>query len=93
MELLNKIKANEKMTGKLLWIINTSASNHMTDNLKKLQKVHDIVAYPVGLPNEAKINVVKEGKVFLEEGLKLTSVLYVPKLSCNLVPISQLLEE
>ncbi|KAI4347891.1 hypothetical protein L6164_008667 [Bauhinia variegata] len=92
-ELLNKSDASEKMTSISQWIINSGASNHMTGNLKALHDVHDIVACPVGLPNGEQTNAIKEGTTFLEGGLKLTRVLYVPKLSCSLLSVSQLLDE
>ena len=95
-ELLNKTDSDEKMTGKCKltsWIIDTGASNHMTGNLKEMSEVHNITACPVGLPNGERTNATKEGTIILEGGLKLKNVLYVPKLRCSLISVSQLLDE
>nr|KYP63606.1 Retrovirus-related Pol polyprotein from transposon TNT 1-94 [Cajanus cajan] len=84
------------MTGKYSlasWIIDTGASNHMTGNLKEMSEVHNITACPVGLPNGEQTNATKEGTVILEGGLKLKNVLYVSKLRCSLISVSQLLDD
>ncbi|MCI02916.1 hypothetical protein A2U01_0023950, partial [Trifolium medium] len=75
------------------WIIDTGASNHLTGNLNEMCEVRDIVACPVGLPDGKRTNATKEGTVLLEGGLKLTNVLFVPKLSCSLISVSQLSDE
>ncbi|KAJ1433729.1 retrovirus-related Pol polyprotein from transposon TNT 1-94 [Sesbania bispinosa] len=87
-KMLNKADFSEKMMGKTSWIIDTGASNHMTSNLKELHDVHDIVPCPVGLPDGDRTNATKEGTIFLEGGLKLANVLYVPKLNCSLLSVS-----
>lgn len=95
-DILNKPKINEKMTGKIRsasWIIDIGASNHLTGNLNEIREVCDIVACLVGLPDGKRTNATNEGTVLLEGGLKLTNVLYVPKLSCSLIYVSQLLDE
>jgi len=87
-DILNKSDIDEKMTSKFKyasWIIDTGASNHMTWSLKEMHEVRDIVACPVGLPDGKNTNATKERIVLLEGGLKLTNVLYAPKLSCNLI--------
>ena len=92
-EMINKPNTNEKMAGNSLWIIDTGASNHMTGNLEGMSEIRDIVACPVGMPDGGQTNATKEGTVFLGGGLKLTNVLYVPKLNCSLISVSQLLDE
>lgn len=95
-DILNKPEINEKMTGKIRsasWIIDIGASNHLTGNLNEMHEVCDIVACSVGLPDGKRTNATKEGTVLLEGGLKLTNVLYIPKLSCSLIYVSQLLDE
>jgi len=89
-ELLNaqKTNSNDKMTGERdtnTWIIDTGASNHMTGNLNHMHELRDIQSCLVGLPNGQHTTVIKEGSVVLDGGLKLTNVLYVPKLNCNLI--------
>ena len=92
-ELLNaqKTNSNDKMTGERdtnTWIIDTRASNHMTRNLSHMHELRDIQSCPVGLPNGQHTTTIKEGSVVLDGGLKLTNVLYVPKLNCNLISVS-----
>ncbi|WVZ25460.1 hypothetical protein V8G54_004004 [Vigna mungo] len=96
MNMLNKVDPNEKMIGTFQytsWIIDTGASNHMTGSMKEMHEVRDIVPCPVGLPNGAYTTATKEGTVYLGGRLKLTNVLFVPKLSCNLISVSQLSDE
>lgn len=40
-----------------------------------------------------KICVSQEGRIILDGGLKIINMLYVPTLSCNLISISQLIDE
>jgi len=92
-ELLNaqKTNSNYKMTGERdtnTWIIDTGTSNHMTRNLNHMYELRDIQSFPVGLPNGQHTTTIKEGSVVLYVGLKLTNVLYVPKLNCNLISVS-----
>ena len=86
-EILNnqKANANERMTGKETWIIDTGASNHMTGNLKLLQELKNVQGCPVGLPDGQKVVATKEGTTTLEGGLKINNVLYVPKLNYSLI--------
>ncbi|KAK9008809.1 hypothetical protein V6N11_080287 [Hibiscus sabdariffa] len=48
---------------------------------------------PVGLPNGNQIAATKEGTMVFENKLTLNHVLYVPSLMCNLISLSQLLDE
>ena len=98
LKILNSRKSteNEKMTGKNvcdLWIIDSGASNHMTGTMRNFNKERTIEGCPVGLPNGEHVLANKEGDVVLDGGLKLKNVLYVPKLKCNLISVSQLTEE
>lgn len=83
MNMLDSQKGNssERMTGKEAWIIDTGASNHMTGNLRLLQELKDVHGCPIGLPDGQKTVATKEGTTTLDGGLKLSNVLYVPKLN------------
>ena len=48
---------------------------------------------PVRLPNGVETKALKEGTVTLGEKLKLQHVLFMPKLKCNLIYVSQLLDD
>ena len=92
----HKIAINEKITGKNihnLWIIDTRACNHMTGNLKHLCELRTVQGCPVGLPDGQHVVATKEGTVILDGDLRLENVLYVPKLNCNLVSVSQMIDE
>jgi len=65
----------------------------MTGSMKEMHDVHDILTCPVGLPNGEHTNATKEGTVYLGGQLKLVNVLFVPNLNCNVLSISQLLDE
>ncbi|CAH9072026.1 unnamed protein product, partial [Cuscuta epithymum] len=75
------------------WIIDTGASNHVTGNLSCLSDVQDINPCSVGLPNGQKVIAAKEGYVHLSESICLSHVLFVPKLNCSLISVSQLAED
>lgn len=98
MDLLNGQKANcsDQMIGKCdttAWIIDTGALNHIIRELNNIHDLHDIQNCPEGLPDGQHIVATKEGTIVLDEGLRLTNVLYVPKLHCNLISVSQLMGE
>ena len=76
-----------------IWTIDMGASNHMTVNLNHMDELWDIQSCLVGLPNGQHTTTIKEGSVVRDGGLKLTNVLYVPKLNFNLISISQMMEE
>lgn len=78
---------------KTSWIIDTGASNHVTGNESHLFDIHDNVACPVGLPDGKKIVATKKGRVRLFENLYLKNVLYVPTLQCNLISVTQLIDD
>ncbi|KAJ8616906.1 hypothetical protein MRB53_013092 [Persea americana] len=84
------------MTGKNihnLWIIDTGASNHMTGNLKHLCELRIAQGCSVGLPDGQHVVATKEGTVILDGGLRLENVLYVPKLNCNLIFVSRMIDK
>jgi len=65
----------------------------MTGRLDCLSHVRDMVECPVGFPNGQQTAATKEGIVVLSDKLKLANVLYVPSLQCNLISVSQLIDE
>ena len=84
------------MTGKpsfTQWIIDTGASHHMTGRLKHLIDIREVTRCFIGLPDGKQIAATKEGTVMLSNTLKLTHVLYVPCLNCNLISVSKLIDE
>nr|GMC49091.1 Retrovirus-related Pol polyprotein from transposon TNT 1-94 [Ipomoea batatas] len=85
---------NETMIGKDdTWIIDTRASNHMTGNVNILHNVSNMTGCPMGLPDGRNTVATKKGLVNLDERLKMHNVLYVPELNCNLISVSQLIDD
>lgn len=57
----------------------------MTCNLKLLQELNSVPWFPVGLPNGQKVLATKKETKTLEGRLKISNVLYVPKLIYNCI--------
>ena len=83
------------MTGKFdrtSWTIDTGASRHVTCSDSWLFDIYDINC-PVGLPNRKFVIATKEGSVYLSNKIFLKRVLFAPELSCNLISVSQLIDD
>lgn len=65
----------------------------MTGRLDCLSHVQHMIECPIRLPKGKQIVPTKEEKVVLSDKLKLTYVLYVPTLQCNLTFVSQFINE
>lgn len=52
-----------------------------------------MVECPMGLPNGKQTAATKEGTMMFRSKLIFNHVLYVPSLMCNLISLSQLLDE
>ncbi|KAL2907188.1 Retrovirus-related Pol polyprotein from transposon TNT 1-94 [Bienertia sinuspersici] len=95
MTLINNHK-QDKMSGESLllsWIIDTGASHHVTGDDTCLFDAHNICPCPVGLPDGASALATKEGRVYLAEDIILENVLFVPKLNCNLISVSKMVDD
>ncbi|XP_061354093.1 uncharacterized protein LOC133298774 [Gastrolobium bilobum] len=99
-EIMNKLIAlveqpsNDKLSGKIThfqWLIDSGASRHMTGSLNLLTKIRKINHLSVTLPNGSVTLAEKEGTMMFNAQFKLSNVLYVPQLRCNLISVSQLL--
>lgn len=75
----------------LTWIIDFGASNHMTWNYACLSNVVNITPQPIILPNGKITYTKRKGKTKVETSLTLDNVLFTPKITCQLIPISQLM--
>lgn len=85
----------DKMTGESVvsWIIDTSASRHVTGDASRLTDIVSIIASPVCLPDGSLVIATKEGRAPLSGKLTLENVLYVPTLNCNFISVSQLIDD
>jgi len=73
------------------WIVDSRASYHMTGNItvfNNYSPCHDHST--VQITDGTLSKVVGKGSVVISEDITLNSVLYVPKLDCNLLSISKL---
>ncbi|GKB66764.1 hypothetical protein Tco_0928176 [Tanacetum coccineum] len=69
------------------------ASHHMTGIIEDLSNLKEKVQWPVELPDGNIAMAKKEGDVCFDNGFVLKNVLYVLGLTCNLLSVSQLLDE
>lgn len=75
-----------------MWIIDTGASRHVICIDSWLLDVQS-VSCPIELPNGKSLVATKQGSVQLTTQIILHNVLFVPKLSCNLISVSQLIDD
>ncbi|KAH7534036.1 hypothetical protein FEM48_Zijuj04G0195000 [Ziziphus jujuba var. spinosa] len=84
---------DDRLNGKFdtkSWIIDTGATHHVTGDLSWLFDTMALFECPVGLPNGESVVATQSGSVRLSDKITLKNVLYVPKLNCNLLSVSQL---
>ncbi|KAH7570754.1 hypothetical protein JRO89_XS05G0177800 [Xanthoceras sorbifolium] len=84
---------DDRLNGKFdtkSWIIDTGATHHVTGDLSWLFDTMVLFECPVGLPNGESVVATQSGSVRLSDKITLQNVLYVPKLNCNLLSVSQL---
>lgn len=85
------ITCNSAHVDSSVWIVDTGATNHMTPDFGILKNVKTSRAnVTVNLPTGAKADVTHVGDVYLECGLNLLNVLYVPVFTHNLLSIRKL---
>jgi len=66
---------------------------HMTGDEKLLVKSEYIRSVLIDLPNSTQTVSTKQGSVAMGEKFKLSKVLFVPNLSCNLVSVAKITKE
>ncbi|CAH9102110.1 unnamed protein product [Cuscuta epithymum] len=98
-QLVNQCKAppHDKLAGKNLnttaWLLDSGASLHMTGQESILTNIHKIPPMPIFLPNGEVTHATSKGDVQLSRAIKMTNVLLVPGLTCNLISLAQLIDE
>ena len=73
--------------------LDTGPSYHMTGNKNFLVNLCDIFPSPIVLPDGTHTNDVPEETMTFGANMKLSHVLYVPRLTCNLILFAQLIKE
>ena len=75
------------------WIIDTGATHHVTEEKSWIFDIKNFEC-PVGsLPNGETVSASLVGFICLLDKISLTRVLYVPNLHCNLLSVSQLIDD
>ena len=74
-------------------MFDSGTSCHMIGDLNSMQDIKQIFPVSIGMLNGALTFASKEGSVTLDKRIKLTKVLYVPSLKCNLISIARLCKE
>lgn len=85
----------DTLSGKMRhsWILDIDCSHYMTGCWELLAELHSIFPYAIGLPNGSEITGIQQGFAYLSPNFKIHHVLYIPKLKCNLISMSQLVKE
>ncbi|XP_010431103.1 PREDICTED: uncharacterized protein LOC104715395 [Camelina sativa] len=93
---LEKMKSNpDKLSGKIPGdvIIDTGASHHMTGNISLLTDLVDTPSFSVGFADGSITFSKRKGILHLTDNVFLLDVLYIPKLNCSLISVSQILKQ
>ena len=75
------------------WLIDSGASHHVTGSFGLLNNVHDVSDCPIGLPDGKQMISTKQGDVILCSEIVLRNVYYIPQLQCNLISVTQLIDD
>lgn len=92
-QIIDILKPRLEGNTSVLWIVDTGASNHVTNDISHMRNVKTIQNCPVGLPDGQTVNANQLGSVTLDGGLVIDNVLFVPNLNCNLISVTQLSDE
>ena len=74
----------------ITWIIDTGATDHITNSTSHLTSIHPATQQNILTANGGIAPVTHEGSVYNSNSLNLDIVLVVPSLSCNLLWIKPL---
>lgn len=74
-------------------IIDTGASHQMTEDIRLLHDIRDILPSSVKFPNGRASRATQSGTLRLSSDYSLFDVLYVPNFDCTLISVSKLLRQ
>ena len=92
LNLLNLRQPTNRITGEFLWILDIGATHHVIGTFSHLCEPRRINGCQVGLLDGSTTDATHEGDVILPKNLKITNVLFMPNLDCNLIYVPQLLD-
>ena len=72
------------------WVIDSGATDHMTSNTSLISPLRSSSVKTVQVANGTPMPITGTGTVSLSPTLSMSSVLFAPKLSNNLLSISQI---
>ena len=75
------------------WLLDSGASCHMTNVISLVHDIENIKPIHMVLPKGSRTLTIKRGNASIDSRLKLNNVLFIPVLSCNLISITQLVED
>lgn len=86
---------SDKLFGKIviIWIFDSGCSHHMIGRRDLLMNLQPISPHIIGLPNGTKAVALELGTICVGQNFIIRNVLYIPKLTCNLLSFNQLLDE
>ncbi|WVY98379.1 hypothetical protein V8G54_030530 [Vigna mungo] len=76
--------------GTTIWILDSSATDHVVSSLKHLHSYDQIKPVTTNLPNGITIQATRKGTIQLYDKICLKDVLYIPGFCYNLISISKL---
>lgn len=80
-----------KQNSKALWIVDSGASDHMTNCSKLFSTYSPCAGYKkIRIEDRTFSTIAAVGSIPISKSLTLHNVLHVPNLSCNLLSISKL---
>ncbi|WVZ04688.1 hypothetical protein V8G54_018034, partial [Vigna mungo] len=72
------------------WILDSGATNHVSNSLQFFTSYHAIAPITINLPNGHRVIATHAGTVHLTSTFSLVDVLYVPSFTFNLISLSKL---
>ncbi|WVY97139.1 hypothetical protein V8G54_029290 [Vigna mungo] len=72
------------------WILDSGATDHVSNSLQFFTSYHTIAPIPINLPNGHRVIATHAGTVHLTSTFFLVDVLYVPSFTFNLISLSKL---
>ncbi|XP_026435026.1 uncharacterized protein LOC113332446 [Papaver somniferum] len=91
LEFLNSRKSTPQLQGnknETVWIVDKGATNHVTYKRDDMIEIKDIKACTIGLPDGKYALSEKIGTVILPGDLRLENVLYVPRITFEVMAVS-----